>query len=49
MRLRWDSVFNGVILVAAVFFVSLFIGICVLDAKEYRSNLAPPTRVAPQP
>ena len=49
MRLRWDSLFNGVILVAAVFFVAIFIGITVLDTKEYHPNLAPPSGVAPRP
>ena len=49
MRLRWDSSFNGVILVTAMFFMALFIGIAVLDTKEYHSSLAPPAGVAPQP
>ena len=49
MRLRWDSPFNGVVLVAALFFVALFIGIAVLDSREYHPNLAPPTGIAPQP
>jgi caa(3)-type oxidase subunit IV len=49
MRLRWDSPFYGVILVAAVFFMAIFIGLTVLDTKEYHPNLAPPTGVAPRP
>jgi cytochrome c oxidase subunit 4 len=42
MHLRWDSPFNGVILIASLFFVALFIGIAVLDAKEYKLNYSPP-------
>ncbi|HEY8668723.1 MAG TPA: cytochrome C oxidase subunit IV family protein [Tepidisphaeraceae bacterium] len=49
MQLRWDNLFHGVVLVAAAFFVALFIGIAVLDSKEYQSTLAPPPRVAPHP
>jgi cytochrome c oxidase subunit IV len=42
MHLRWDSPFNGVVLIASLIFVALFIGIVVLDAKEYRLNYSPP-------
>jgi cytochrome c oxidase subunit 4 len=49
MRLRWDSLFNGVVLIAAVFFVAIFIGIAVLDTKEYHPDLSPSSGVAPQP
>ena len=42
MHLRWDSPFNAVVLIASLFFVALFIGIAVLDAKEYRLNYSPP-------
>ena len=42
MHLRWDSPFNGIILVASLFFVALFIGIAVLDSKEYQVNYLPP-------
>src|SRR4051812_449759 len=37
MHLRWDSPFNGLILVAALFFVALFIGIALLDAHSYQN------------
>jgi cytochrome c oxidase subunit 4 len=48
MHLRWDSPFNGVVLIAAFFFVALFIGIAVLDTKEYQPNLVPPAAVTAQ-
>jgi cytochrome c oxidase subunit 4 len=43
MHLRWDSPFNSVILVAALFFVALFIGTVILDSKEYQINMIPPS------
>jgi caa(3)-type oxidase subunit IV len=45
MHLRWDSPFNGLILIAALFFVALFIGIAMLDAHSYEVNMKPPTNV----
>ena len=42
MHLRWDSPFNGIILIASLFFVALFVGIAVLDAREYKANYQPP-------
>jgi cytochrome c oxidase subunit 4 len=49
MHLRWDSPFNSVILIAALFFVALLIGIIVLDASEYHMNFTqpPPTSARP--
>ena len=38
MHLRWDSPFNALCLIAALFFVVIFIGITVLDSKEYKVN-----------
>lgn len=38
MHLRWDSPFNGIILIAALFFVVIFIGVAVLDGREYKPN-----------
>lgn len=43
MHLRWDSPFNAICLIAALFFVSLFIGIAILDSKEYKSNYYRPS------
>jgi cytochrome c oxidase subunit 4 len=48
MHLRWDSPFNAIILIASLFFVAVFIGITVLDTKEYKPNYDPPrTNVTP--
>jgi cytochrome c oxidase subunit 4 len=49
MHLRWDSPFNSVILIAALFFVALLIGIIVLDTSEYHINfeVPPPTSARP--
>jgi cytochrome c oxidase subunit 4 len=43
MHLRWDSPFNGIVLIISLFFVALFIGIAVLDSKEYEKNFIPPS------
>jgi len=48
MHLRWDSPFNGVVLMISLFFVALFIGIAILDSKEYQKNYTPPTSITPQ-
>lgn len=42
MHLRWDSPFNGIVLVAALFMVALLLGIVILDSKEYQPNLERP-------
>lgn len=42
MHLRWDSPFNGIILIGAMLFVALFIGIVILDSREYAPNYNPP-------
>lgn len=42
MHLRWDSPFNALCLIAALFFVCIFIGIAVLDSKEYKPNYTHP-------
>ena len=44
MHLRWDSPFNAIVLIAALFFVAVFIGIAVLDSREYKGNYQPPAR-----
>jgi cytochrome c oxidase subunit IV len=38
MHLRYDKPFNGVVLIAALFFVALFIGIALQDSLNYRSS-----------
>ncbi|HVT89231.1 MAG TPA: cytochrome C oxidase subunit IV family protein [Tepidisphaeraceae bacterium] len=48
MHLRWDNRFNAIIFIAALFFVAIFIGITVLDTREYKVNYNPPqSTVAP--
>src|SRR5690606_34185118 len=42
MHLRWDSPFNAIALVAALFFVALMMGIIILDSKEYAPNYDEP-------
>jgi len=42
MHLRYDAPFNGVILVTALVFVALFIGISLLDTVEYSDNYEVP-------
>ena len=49
MHLRWDSPFNGLVFVAALFFVALFIGITVLDTKETYVNFTQPAVTAARP
>ena len=44
MHLRWDSPFNGIVLIAALVFVALFIIIAMMDAQQYQINLQPPGR-----
>lgn len=36
MHLRYDSLFNGVVLIASLIFVVLFIGVSLLDSREYQ-------------
>ena len=49
MRSRGDNLFNGVVLIVALFFIVLFIGITVLDSREYHPDLSPTNGVAPHP
>ena len=42
MHLRWDSPFNGIVLIVAFFFVALFIGIAVMDSHYYAPNYERP-------
>jgi len=41
MHLRWDRPFNGIIFVAALVFVTLFIALALTDTAEYQSDLHP--------
>ncbi|HZL34810.1 MAG TPA: cytochrome C oxidase subunit IV family protein [Tepidisphaeraceae bacterium] len=42
MHLRWENPFNGIILLISLFFVALFIGVCVMDSHEYQKNYLKP-------
>lgn len=42
MHLRWDSAFNSLAFGAALIFLALFIGTCLMDSAEYQSNMEPP-------
>ncbi len=42
MHLYWDKLFNGIVLIASLFFVALFMGIAILDSREYQPVLAVP-------
>ncbi len=45
MHLRYDSPFNGLILVSAFLFLAIFIGISLMDTGEYQPELGPPSTV----
>ena len=47
MHLRYDSPFNGLILVTAFLFLAVFIGIALMDTGEYQPDLGPPATVRP--
>ncbi len=47
MHLRYDSPFNGLILVTAFLFLAVFIGISLMDTGEYQRNIPPPPTVRP--
>lgn len=47
MHLRYDSPFNSLIMIVAVLFVALFIGISVLDTREYAPMTIAPRETLP--
>jgi cytochrome c oxidase subunit IV len=48
MHLRWDSPFNGIVIITALLFVALFIGLALLDSTSYQPSLKPtPTTLGP--
>jgi len=53
MHLIYDSLFNGIVLICALVFVALFIGVTLLDTVEYQPQRieyeAPPSAVQPSP
>jgi cytochrome c oxidase subunit 4 len=42
MHLRYDGSYYAVILITALMFVSLFIGISLLDTNQYQATMTPP-------
>ncbi len=48
MHLYWDAPFNGFVLLASFAFLAVFIGLALIDSREYRSlENAPPPAVRP--
>jgi cytochrome c oxidase subunit 4 len=46
MHLRYDKPFNAVVLISALLFVAVFIGIAMMDTGEYKVNYQQPgTRI----
>ncbi|MEP0814693.1 MAG: cytochrome C oxidase subunit IV family protein [bacterium] len=41
MHLRWDRLFNGFVFMSALVFVSLFIGIALMDTASYKPTQIP--------
>jgi cytochrome c oxidase subunit 4 len=41
MHLRWDRLFHGVVFMAALVFVLLFVGIVLMDTEAYQPELIP--------
>ena len=39
MHLRWDRPFNGIVFVAAVVFVGLFLALAITDSAEYQPDI----------
>jgi cytochrome c oxidase subunit IV len=39
MHLRYDNLFNGVILIVAMLFVMLFISLALMDTQEYQPTI----------
>jgi len=48
MHLWWDRPFNAVVLVAAFFFVALFLGFTIMDTDQYQINMTPPAQMSPK-
>jgi cytochrome c oxidase subunit 4 len=46
MHLRWDSPFHAMVLIAALFFVIIFIGISILDTHQNLDSLEPAPTLA---
>ena len=49
MHLRYDRPFHGVILIASLFFVAIFIGLALVDSTTYKPNLMYQPAASEQP
>ena len=47
MHLYWDAPFNGFVLLASFAFVSIFIGLALVDTSEYKPLENPPSVIQP--
>jgi len=45
MHLWWDNPFNGIILISALLFLIVFIGVALMDTKEYQPDFEMPRGV----
>jgi len=45
MHLFWDSPFNSIVLICALFCVAIFISLAVMDTTSYNPNLTAPQSV----
>ena len=46
MHLRYDHPLNAIVLISALLFVAVFIGLAMMDTTEYKVNYQPPgTRI----
>jgi cytochrome c oxidase subunit 4 len=46
MHLRYDSPFNAVVFITALFFLAVFLGFAMMDTGQYKPNYEPPgTRI----
>jgi len=41
MHLRWDKPFNAIVFIASLALVMLFVGIALMDSRQYKPELIP--------
>ena len=42
MHVKYDKLFTGIIVISALGFVMVFIGVALMDSSEYKANYQPP-------
>jgi cytochrome c oxidase subunit 4 len=47
MHLRWDNLFNGMIVIFALLFIAIFLFFAIVDTTQYASYYNPPPAVGP--